>query len=774
VPTTPGWPDEAAWRDAHFYVDPVSNGLNVSPHFPRLAFLGEQSDLFDDAFCELDSRPRAQVDGDPFLQRSLGLPSYTGDGQREAVRAMLHLPPGETLIANLPTGSGKSLLAQLPPLLNAEGMLTLVVVPTVALALDQERRMRPLLERRFPHKVLPPLAYHAGITQEERASIRRAIIAGEQPILFTSPEGATTTLRAWLESAAAAGRISDIVVDEAHLVTGWGNGFRPVFQLLPALVHSLRRRAADRPIRVALASATLSEVTLSALRQLFGSSNPTYLVSAVHLRPEPRYAFVFSSGESQKIERTLEAINLAPRPFILYVTRPDEATEWLARLYGVGFTRVAAFTGRTPSTERDQLLSSWAANELDGMVATSAFGLGVDKNDVRTVLHATLPESLDRYYQEVGRGGRDGRASASVLTYTLSDIDQAKGMATEKFLRDESAYDRWTLMISHAVQGESDDVYWVDLNLVPSHLYIKSERNSLWNVRTITMMARAGLIELVDLREGTAAIDEAPIDLSLVSQAAVRLLDANHRDPEVFSRRLAIAREAMLGAGERGVRAMHDVAKNEVEISEALTLMYSVQKGGWSPVVSCCGGCVNHWAKRSVTGRYPPVRAGRLRRFAARDISRIERLGLPMASARLLIVAVADDGDFLVTCQRLATYLASIVRPHTWQLETSLATTRLGRHLRTILRDAPHDDSFIDVVDADAPDAWSAGSGEVRVTFLDRADRATFPKEFWGSDAALEIVIVKNTVGDPDHDQRRFVDTTPHVASATFFEKISL
>lgn len=772
VPTESGWPDELAWNVGQFHTDPTGAGLNVSPRFPRLAFLGAQSDLFDDAFRELPARPAAHVDGDPLLLRSLGLPTYTGDGQREAVRALFHLPPDETLIANLPTGSGKSLLAHLPPMLNPEGMLTLAIVPTVALALDQARRMQILLRERFPHRAIPPLAYHAGLSQEERTSIRQAIRTGDQPILFTSPESATGSLRTLLEDAAGEGRLSHVVVDEAHLVTGWGNGFRPVFQLLPALVRGLRERAAGSPLRVVLASATLSAATLSALRQLFGPPQSTYLVAAVHLRSEPRYAFQFSPHVSGQRERILEAIRFAPRPFILYVTRPDEATAWLTTLHEAGYARVASFTGRTPSGEREQLLRAWGANKLDGMVATSAFGLGVDKNDVRTVLHATLPESLDRFYQEVGRGGRDGRASASLLVHTDRDIDQAKGMASEKFLRDETAFERWSLMISHARAGDADDVYWVNLNILPSHLVVGSEASSLWNMRTLTMMARAGLIELVALRDRAADDVETPLDLALTSQAAVRILDASHLDHEVFSRRLSEARDDMLRAGEQGIRAMQDVADLKVEIARALTSMYSVMQGVWSPVISCCGGCATHWDDRLKTGLYPPPHAGRLRRFSMRDTQRVRDLCLPMASPRLLIVAVPYDDNFLITCERLAAHLASVVKPHSWLMEPSLKM-RFALRLRELLRPRPHDDSFIDTVDAHTPEAWTAGSNEVRVIFLDRVHPATFPRELWNSAAALDIAIVPQSLGDPDHGLRHFIDTTPHVAASTFLDKIS-
>ena len=162
------------------------------------------------------------------------------------------------------------MLAQLPPLLAKEGSLTLVIVPTVALAIDQAARMRELLPQLTDEDLLPPLAYHGGLNAEERSAVWKSLVAGRQPVLFTSPEHATGGLRDVLVRAAAQGRLSHLVVDEAHLVTGWGNGFRPAFQLLPALAASLRKAAGASGLRVVLASATLTASTVTALRRLLG------------------------------------------------------------------------------------------------------------------------------------------------------------------------------------------------------------------------------------------------------------------------------------------------------------------------------------------------------------------------------------------------------------------------------------------------------------------------------------------------------------------------
>ena len=534
--------------------------------------------------------------------------------------------------------------------------------------------MRGLLQRRgTPTSESPPLAFHGGLGPDDRTAVRRALRQGTQPILFTSPEYAVGGLREVLEDAAANGRLNRVVIDEAHLVIGWGNGFRPAFQLLPALIGMLRARAVGREVRVVLGSATLTGSTIRDLRHLFGPPGRTHVVSAVHLRPEIRYAFL-RCEEFERIARVLQALRLAPRPFILYVTRPKEADAWLRRLREAGLRRVDKFSGETAAPERERLLKQWGANELDGMVATSAFGLGVDKSDLRTIVHATLPDSLDRYYQEVGRAGRDGCAAAALLLHTDADHVQARGLAFPRLLGDENGYERWTVLIDRAERHATmQDVWWVDLSLLPAHLPMQSDASRDWNVRALTLMTRAGLIELVALAARRDESDEAPQTLGDATHAAIRILDDGHRDPDVFNDRMARARQDVRRAAERGLGAMQAVAAGDVEISEALRQMYSVNQGAWVPVTVCCGGCPDHWVDRGERVHYRPPVPPRLPRFARRSLEALDRLALPMASSHLLVVDVAPDLAYVKTCAALVNLLAQTVECHTVALERSFA-----------------------------------------------------------------------------------------------------
>ncbi|WP_322075461.1 protein DpdF [Burkholderia cenocepacia] len=768
VPSDPTWPDRHRWEEAGFTVVAFGSGLEIQASAPRLPWLGAQCDLFDEVHTEVHALNRKWVAAEPIVGDTLGLPYFTGAGQREAVRSLLHLPKDITLLAALPTGSGKSLLAQLPPLLDGEGHLTLAIVPTVALAIDQGDRMAELFRRKDANWQEIPLAYHGDLTLDQRSAIYRAVNAGTQRILFTSPEAATGSLRRLLEDCAKVGRLTHVVVDEAHLVATWGSGFRPAFQLLPALISRLRALA-PHAIRVVLASATLTAHTIKVLQRQFGPPEKTQLISGVYLRPEPRYAARYCATLADKQHRVVEALKVAPRPFILYVTRPAEAEYWLCVLRAEGFERIAQFTGETQGGMRKTLLGQWKRDELDGMIATSAFGLGVDKSDVRTVVHATLPESLDRFYQEVGRSGRDGIASASLLLYTDEDFRQALSLAGTRYIGNDIAFERWTTLIDHAVahHAQSGDT-WVDLRLLRPELNIRGKTNLEWNLRTLNLMACAGLIDIAALaanRPDAAGNFDGDLDESdtLLTYAAVRIPNADHRSRAIFDEKMQRARSDARRASREAFELMRSIARNERPVEEALGELYRVSLANvFAPVRPYCGGCKSHWPERSLTPVVPSPFVARLDRFAERLDFREALRGVPRAVGNMSFVVVDDVSRMLQqTTPGLLDALISRLRPHTIAMarETSTECLDLMRARLRRLRS----DAFVDLFDPAQTDALEGGVQEVRVVILSSESISQAENSaLKSSPCEMTVVILPKATRDPDRPDRLWSSVLAH------------
>jgi len=463
--------------------------ISAHPWKPEWLTLGNKYPPDTPLFKGENRRNYEPVPGDPFLQ-IMQLDKYRSIGQREAIRAVLTAPEKSTLVINLPTGSGKSLCAQLPALLSSQnGGVSIVVVPTIALAIDQER----VLEQFITH----PTAYYSDDSvegQERRHGIRDRIRTGTQRIIFTSPESLMDSLAPALYEAACWGILRYFIIDEAHIVEQWGDDFRPAFQEIPGLRKDLLRLSSFTTL---LLTATLTESCLDTLETLFGKD--LQVISAVQLRPEPAYWFKQCETEEVKKERLLEAVYYLPRPLIIYGTKVEDVENWQRELTSAGFKRCDMMTGRSTSQQRTQLIKKWQAREIDIVVATSAFGLGIDQSDVRAVIHACIPETIDRFYQEVGRGGRDGKASISLTLYTDKDFRIAEDLNNKSAITIDKGLQRWTTMFSKK-ESIDDQRFRVPVETPRSFesgdIDKINSQNRAWNIRTLTLMNQANLIAL--------------------------------------------------------------------------------------------------------------------------------------------------------------------------------------------------------------------------------------------------------------------------------------
>lgn len=607
VPKDLIWRTPAEWQPWGLRVSDIGQGFLIEAIAWTPPWLGRDatkaSDIFEDVFRRTPARQPTAVRSDPCISAITGFDSYLSPGQREAVRSLLFMPEGTTLVVNLPTGSGKTLVGQIAPLiLGPNAGLTLFIVPTKALALDQERRMKQILKRAGREAEIQPFAWHSDLPPDTKAEIKRKIRSGTQAILFTSPESALGALLPALYAAAANGTLRYLVIDEAHIVAEWGDGFRPDFQRLAGLRAGLMKHSGNNALRTVLMSATISPDTLGTLETLFGPPEKTQMVAAVHLRPEPRYWSYRAAGRNEKIDRILELLRYAPRPFILYLTEPREALEWYRTLRAAGYARIACFHGDTIAEDRADIIDAWNANRLDGIIATSAFGVGMDKPDIPTIVHAVVPETLDRYYQEVGRGGRDGTASISVVVYTERDATKARLLGRPRLLSGENAFDRWRKMYANR-QIEGDGLISIDTEQVPNHLRRQSDHNSAWNLRTLVMMARSGLLQLETisppLPERGDVEDQSAYDARVeaiwqdyYSRIAVRTLESRHQDETFFLRSTSAERARSLAAADRTFSSLSSVLSGSREMAAELVSLYQNHTPGRTVIVSpACRGC---------------------------------------------------------------------------------------------------------------------------------------------------------------------------------------
>ncbi|MCW5805447.1 MAG: ATP-dependent DNA helicase RecQ, partial [Deltaproteobacteria bacterium] len=340
-------------------------------------------------------------------QKALGIKSFR-PGQAEAFG---HLLEGEDVLAVMPTGSGKSLLYQLPSLILPG--VTVVVSPLIALIKDQIDKMVA--------KGVAAVRVDSTLTVKQRREVDAMIQSPGGKLLLTTPERmADPEFRAFLRQAASGVGVSRFVVDEAHCVSQWGHDFRPAYL-------SLRKALEDvgRPPVLATTATAPPHVRDDILFQL-GMDGTTArprarIVTTTFDRPNLHYEVITFGDEDEKMKTLVTLLKKLPRPGIVYcatVKKVEELYEALTR-WGIPVSR---YHGRLNKGERDESQNTFMASDELVMVATNAFGLGVDKPNIRNVLHYHVPGSLEAYAQEAGRGGRDGKPARCVLLFSPDDV----------------------------------------------------------------------------------------------------------------------------------------------------------------------------------------------------------------------------------------------------------------------------------------------------------------------------------------------------------------
>lgn len=463
----------------------------------------ETSKKLSEVYEQKQKRKVKKVEMDLALVSRLSDENYThysSAGQRMAVRVALTCPQDSTLFINLPTGCGKTLVAHASMLFSKRKSLTIVIVPTIGLAIEQGKRAKQLLER-ADYSSVQNYAWHGQLSDGEKSEIRENINNGVQKVIFTSPESVTGSLLPLLFRLAKQNFIANIIIDEAHLIDTWGSNFRPEFQKFGALVASLRQ-VSGLPFKTILMSATFTQSNIDSLTTLYCEpEKKPIIVNGNFLRPEVSSAYQ-SVEESCHTQAVINRVIKLPKPLILYTTLVQDSIRFRDKLNEIGLNRIALFNGKTNIQSRKNIIERWQNDELDIIIATSAFGVGMDKSNVKSIIHACVPDNIDRYYQEIGRAGRDGKAATSKLIYHKKQIANAKKINSEIIISTELGFKKWKGMWDRKVDISSHsvfkgDLYQLDTSYYHDGLNKKSERNEDWNWLTLLLMQRAGLIRIL-------------------------------------------------------------------------------------------------------------------------------------------------------------------------------------------------------------------------------------------------------------------------------------
>ncbi|MFL5534092.1 MAG: RecQ family ATP-dependent DNA helicase [Gemmatimonadales bacterium] len=432
-------------------------------------------------------------------------------GQGEVIRSVME---GHDTLAVMPTGAGKSLCYQLPAL-HLEGT-TIIVSPLISLMKDQVDKLQ--------ERGLEALQVNSTLTAEGEEIALEQIEQEASDFVFTTPERLTSpeflqTLRGTT--------IDFVVLDEAHCISQWGHDFRPSYLALrPALAE-----LGDPPILALTATAT-PEVIDDIKQQLARPRMRVFDTGIYRSNLELQVEHV--SGDAEKHAELLRILENSEGSGIIYTATVKHVEEVTGFLQGEGF-EVLSYHGRLAAKRRKESQDRFMAGELKAMVATNAFGMGIDKADIRFVVHYDMPGSLEAYYQEAGRAGRDGERAQCVLLYDARDRRTQLFLMTGRYPSEKEVQRVYQAL--QELQQEEKDISAA-----------RVQERAAPVARTKTRVTLTRLVEARIVRErrpGQYALGKRRLEPSQLAELVAEWQRRDERDREKLERMEAYARSAL-------------------------------------------------------------------------------------------------------------------------------------------------------------------------------------------------------------------------------------
>ena len=397
-------------------------------------------------------------------------------GQREAIELALE---GRDALVVMSTGAGKSAIYQIAGLLTKGP--TLVVSPLIALQRDQVDALR--------RRALGAAQLNSSVPEREREEALAELAEDALEFLFLAPEQLANA--AVLDELAAA-RPTLLVVDEAHCISEWGHDFRPDYLRLGAAIETF-----GHP-RVLALTATAAPPVRAEIVERLGLRDPDIIVRGFD-RPNLELDVARFHEARHKDEALLEAVAEADRPGIVYAATRKRTEALAAALRDRGVEAVAYHAG-LKAAAREAVQERFMASDADVIVATTAFGMGVDKPDVRFVFHAEVPESVDSYWQEVGRAGRDGEPAHALLFYRAEDLGLRRFFAGSGHVGADELTE-----VAEVVGAAGEPVD-------PTELQERTELSQSKLATAVSRLEDAGAVEVLPTGAVAALRDAPPLD----------------------------------------------------------------------------------------------------------------------------------------------------------------------------------------------------------------------------------------------------------------------